>query len=80
MAAPPLRYPTLAVRAKVRLEELEAELTALTAEAVDFATEVRAQALRVAYAARADRLDLAEHCAGQIVDLADRHLRQRVPA
>ena len=80
MAAPPLRVApaaSLTHRAEVRREELEAELSAQRAESVDFATEVRAQALRVGYAARADRLDLAVHCAGAIVDAADRHLRQR---
>lgn len=63
-----------------RREELEAELHAERAENRDFAVNVRTHALHVEFAARADRLDLAAHCAGAIVDLADRHLRQRGPA
>lgn len=56
---------------------LRDEVRALTREGVEFASDVRAHALRVHLAAVSDRPDLALHEAAAIVTAAERHLRQR---
>lgn len=71
--------PALVTVRRAHVEALEAEVVALAAEGLDFATSMRARADRLYLAITAERLDLAAHEAAAIHVEAERRLRQLTP-
>ncbi len=61
---------------RTQLDQVRAELHAERSEGLVFAGRVRYLGHKALYANRAEMPLVVEHCAGEIVSLADRRLRQ----